>query len=374
MKEKLFMIGALFITIFTLSCRGQSEFIIGAIMPQTGPLSEIAEYGVKGLLLAQEQINSKGGILGKKIKIEIQDNANEPKNTVTIFNLMAQKDIKIIIVPVTKNVLSVKPIAIQRKIMLVALCMDPKIQKDSKYIFRFYEGTDDEAQGILKYFENLSSKKNIKVAILYFRHTGTIQEVDSILIPQLRKIGIKVVSAEQYDFSINDFKPILSKIKNSNPTHLILIGYGVRYNSILKALKELDMLKKVKILGGWAFIEPLKVSKEFLEGIIVAAPLYAMKSDKIAKNFVELYKNKYGELPHFEAAVTYNVIDLIAEAIKRCESFDVDKIIDELLKLKEYNSVLGKIEITSDGGMKVPIEIGVFKNGKLVPFIVDEEE
>jgi len=369
-NRSLLLLAVVFIMIVCLNSTGcakkEGEVKIGAIFPITGSLAIVAEYAQNGLNLATEDINASGGVKGQKIKLVIQDSQGETSKSVSIFQMFHNVEkVGVVFVPTTNPVYAVKPLAEKYKVVLIAQCMDPTVQEDSKMVFRLYESMAQEAATILEYFKK--ETQPIRVALLYVRHPGTEQEIRDFIKPGLEKMNIKVVVEETYTFADKDFKPTIAKIKNRNPTHLLLIGYGVEYPPIMKTLEELKLLEKIRLVGGWGFFEPHKVPAELLEGVVVAAPRYIFEKNEKALKFAEKYQKRHGQLPHFEVAISYDGLMLVAEAMKKAKSLTPEDIADALGNLREFEGVLGKITVSQTGDMQLPMGIGIFRKGIIVP-------
>ena len=375
MKKNLSKLLILFVLIFVLtgllSCKEKQKepevYKIGAILPMTGNLSFLGELEKNGMILAQEIINKEGGIDGKKIEIVFGDSKGIAKEGVSLANKFINiNNIKILITSTTGVSFAVEPIATTNKIPLITFCMDPTIQDRSKYIFRLYESMGQEANIILEYFNE--NKKVKKVAILYVHHAGAEQQYNDYFIPKFKEMGVEVVFGEPYEFSQKDFKNQIVKIKESKADHLIIIGYGFVYPIIFKELKQYDLLGKFTILGGWGFIAPNKTPPELLENVIVAAPKYLFEKNQKAIDFVNVYKNKFGSDPNFDAAFAYDDIIIITEVIKKV-GYDPEKIQEQLATIGSFTGVLGKIEISANGDYKVPMGLGIIQNGKIEPYV-----
>jgi len=341
---------------------------IGAILPLTGNLAILGEPEKNGMKLAEEIINQQGGINGRPIKIIFEDNKGQPKEAVSIANKFINIDgIKIIIVSTTGSSRAILPIAHTKRVVLLTGCMDPTIQNESPYAFRLYESMGQEAETILKYFEKKKGK-NIKVGILYVNHAGAVQQLNDYFKPGFKKLGINIFLAEPFEIGQKDFRSLISKIKYAGITHLIIIGYGFEYPFLFRELKQYDLLGKITILGGWGFIAVRNVPDELLEGVIVAAPTYVFKKNQKALDFIKKYKEKYGTEPNFDSAFFYDNIMIIKEALKLAKSYDPEKIRDALSTMGNYSGVMGEMKISPEGDLRVPMGLGVIKNGKIIRY------
>lgn len=363
-NNKLFF--SLLLIIICLSPFGSwaqaAEIRIGAILPLTGALGYLGEEEKKALELAVAHINKKDKI----VSIIFEDSKGKPAEAVTAANKLIDIDkVDALITATTAVSRAVLPVADRNKKLIVALCLDPTIQKESPYAFRLYESMGQEAEILLSYY---AAKKNRakKLGVLYVNHAGTVQQLKDYFVPGFEKLGSKVVYQEPYELSDKDFRVKIGKIRKAKVDSLIIIGFGFEYSAIFKQLAQHSLIGKVEISGAWGFIAPNKVPKELLENTVVATPNYVFsKNDKAVrfeKDYFKIYKSK----PNFDAAFAYDAVGIIAEGFIRAKA-DTTKAHEEIKKLGTYKGIMGQSVIDSDGGLTVPMSLGIIKSGRIVP-------
>jgi branched-chain amino acid transport system substrate-binding protein len=334
---------------------------IGAILPMTGRLAVMGEVEKNAMLLAQEDFNA--GQTGKKIEIIFEDGKGNPAEAVSAARKLLDLDkVDILLTSTTGATLAVQPIATQQKVNLIAFCMDPDVAKSSEYVIRYYEGIENEADAITKYFISRPTE-NKKVGILYATVPVWEKVVNQIFLPFFASQQIPVAFKESYALNEKDFNTLVVKMKASGIDHLILLGYGFEYQGIFKPLADYQMLDKLQIIGGWGFLYT-NLEPKFVEGILVAGPEYVSKSRQLGGSFLEKYFGKYGGHPNFDAAFAYNAITSIATYVSKQ---DAAQPIKRLYAGKgNLSGVVGEYHFSPDGEMIVKTGIGRFNNGLIV--------
>ena len=147
------------------------EIKIGAIMPLTGELATYGEPVKKGMELALEEINAKGGINGKPLKIIFEDDLGGPKTAVTVFNkLIDNEKVPIILGPLTSSAsMATAPIAERRKVVqlsTMAGTIDLKYAGD--YVFRVFASNEYQSKSIANKAIDVFNAK--RAAILYINN------------------------------------------------------------------------------------------------------------------------------------------------------------------------------------------------------------
>jgi branched-chain amino acid transport system substrate-binding protein len=348
---------------FFLGCKKEPKVIkIGAILPLTGPAAFYGEWGKKGIDLAVDEINSSGGINNKKLMILYGDSKNDMKEGVSWANKMAMEKVSVIISAMTGVSFSIIPIAEQRKIVLfMTIVTHPEAADKSEWAFRHYVNKGKAAQKMANFAYHILNLR--KIAILYINDEGGLGEKNSFKM-EFEKLGGKIVGEESFEKNANDLKPQLLKISNLKPEAIYFSGYGKIYGVGIRQIKELKI--QAKVLASY---EPLyKTTQELagdaLEGIIFTSPYFEEENPK-AQKFIEQYMAKYGERPEIDAAFGYDVIMLLAKVLKEGTN-KPEYIKNNLLKIKDYPGVVGKISILPNGDTEIPIVIKTFKNGKII--------
>lgn len=368
MKKAYFLIISflLFSIILNLSCtKKDSETArIGAILPLTGNLSFMGELERNGMQIALDFIKD------NNIEIVFEDSRGTAKDGITAANkLISIQKTNIIITSTTGVSRSVLSLLGKSKFLLSAFCMDPTIQLESDYVLRLYYGMEQEAETILDYLSEIKSqipdKLESGVGILHVNHQGAIQQTNDYFVPGLKELGISLKLIESYEFTQKDFKNIISKIKASRIKYLILIGYGFVYPEIMRNLKEYEILDEITILGGWGFIAQKNISDDLLEGVIVAFPKAILEGGQFYKEFVQAYRKKFQKEPNFDAALAFDNIIIIENAIKLSGDLVIDNILKNL-KNRKHNTSMGEVFIDNHGKLEIPMGIGIYENGKIV--------
>jgi branched-chain amino acid transport system substrate-binding protein len=240
--------------------------------------------------------------------------------------------------------------------------MDQDISEKSPYVMRYYIGINEEAKAINNYFkENMQNTS--RVGVIYAKVPSIEKVVKDNYVPFLESMNKIVPLQESYKIGESDFKTTVLKIRKSNIDHLIILGYGFEYPNIFNELNHSNILRDIKILGGWGFLYT-QVNPNLLEGVMVSGPDYVFKNQKLAGKFYQKYFNTYDSYPNFDAAFAYNVVTSIAENLKK-EDFS-SPIKEKFISNNNLDGVVGKYNFSKEGNMIVSTGLGVYKNGTIV--------
>jgi branched-chain amino acid transport system substrate-binding protein len=337
---------------------------IGAILPLTGSASEIGEQHKMGLMLAVDEINSQGGINGKKIKIIYEDDKNDPKEAVAAFNKLANIDkVPIVITAMSASSMAIYPIAEQKKIVLFANCGHPEITMLSEWVFRNFPTSKHEAQKMTHFAWNTLKIKNL--AILYINDAfgeAAMKEIKK----EFESLGGKILTIVPFEKDKTDFRTQIMKVLQLKPEAIYVYGYGKANGLMVKQIRESGY--KGLLLGSYNFsVEPtLGIAKIALEGSYFTAPAFDPSSEsKEIINFVNRFKQKYNKLPNWNTVIEYDAVNLIAQVIKNKENSS-DKIKSGLENYGDFKGVAGEYKVVMKNEWVPKLVIKTFRQGKIM--------
>ena len=345
--------------------QNKEEIVIGALFPLSGGLAQYGEVAQKSAMIAVDEINSNGGINGKKFIIDYQDHQCLPQTAVSIFEqLYSVKNERIFTsVACSGTVLSLAPILNEKKaVLLGTLVTTPKITNVSKYVFRNWASDDKEA----KLFSELIRKNGYKKVGVIYEETDYAKGLKLSIDKYLNNSGIIIVS-ESFTSDATDLRTQLTKLKSENPDALFLSPQTVTTgDKILKQINEIgfnpkQILINDNIVKSWTL---LQTYNKTLEGAIGAD--YSPDLVK-SEEFLKKYKEKYGidcPQPNVGASV-YDAIYMLKEAISK-EGYEADKVRDYLKNIN-YNGISGIIMFDQNNDRdNAEYTLFIVKGGKAV--------
>jgi len=327
------------------------------VIPLTGKLSEMGEAEKNGMNLAVEDLKNEG----INLQLIIEDSKSNPKDGVTAARKLIDIDqCNLILTATTGTSAAVEPITTEKKLNLIAYCMDQDISGKSDYVLRLYIGVESESEAIKNYLKTNTAAKKIG---LFYNRVEVWEKINkNSLKPFIEANGKEVVFMEDFAVGEKDFKNLVLKMKESKLDHLILLGYGFEFPQLFAELKSQGMLDKITVIGGWGFLYS-KVAKEDLEGVMVAGPEYVFKNAELAAKFKQEYETKYNTSPNFDAAMAYNTIYTIGKNLKLN---DLKAPIKTKLANQNFKGVVGEFSIDAKGNMILKTSLGKYKNGVIV--------
>jgi branched-chain amino acid transport system substrate-binding protein len=327
----------------------------------------------EGTLLAINEWNAKGGVLGMKIIPVIEDSQCSADAAVNTANKVINQDkVKFILGETCSGAtIPVTEIANPAKIIEVSPCATnpnvtvDKAGKTKDYIFRACY-IDPFQGGVLAQF-SFGKLKAKKAFILYDQGNDYTIGLANAFEAQFTKLGGTVAGKETYTKTDTDFSAILAKIKNAKPEVVLLPDYYNIVNLVTKQAKEKGI--NVPFVGGDGWDSPDLDKKASSGGYYTNH--YSPEDPRaevqdFLKNYGAAYKTDDGKakVPDALAVLGYDSANLLFSGIKDAGSADTTKVKVALEKIS-FNGVSGKITFDAAHNPVKALTILAIKDGKI---------
>jgi branched-chain amino acid transport system substrate-binding protein len=338
---------------------------VGEVDPLTGGVSQFGIGAHQGFVLALEEVNAEGGILGQKIELVTEDDQSKPGQSATaVRKLITQDKVVALLGDATSSAtLEAAPIAQADKIpMITPTATNPRITEVGDFIFRVC--FLDEFQGrVLGRFarEKLKAQK-------IFTLTDVKQDYSIDLLKFFReeftKLGGTIVGEQSYSTGDIDFRAQLTPIRVAKPDAVFVPGYYQEVALIVKQGRQIGLTMPFIGCDGWANQTLIAIGGKAVDGCFFTNHFSPDDPSPIVKGFVAKYQEKYGTPPDTFSALGYDAARLLADAIQRAGSSDPQAIRDALAKTAGFKGVTGEISLDANRNASKPGLIVTVKEGK----------
>jgi branched-chain amino acid transport system substrate-binding protein len=308
--------------------------VIGAIVSATGPGAALGEQERNTLKMEQDLINAKGGVLGRPVKIVIEDDKSDPKEAVTAANKLLTQDKAVALIAATtsSSTLAVKEIAAAKGVpqMAMAAANDITGKAPAEWIWRTPQKDALAVQRALDYIS-----KNLKVTKIAVLHDENAfgSSGDAEIAKQAPGMGLQVVASESYKTADTDMTAQLTKIKGANPEVLVVWGTNPGPALVAKNMKQLGMTIPYVGSHGIANQTFIKLAADAAEGVVfpagrllVPSSITDPKQKAATEAFIHDYTFTYAAQPNPFAGYALEAITILADAITRAGSTDAKAI------------------------------------------------
>lgn len=345
MKSKLFSVSLIAISLASFAAR--ADITIAVAGPMTGSEAAFGEQMRRGAEKAVADLNAKGGVMGQKIKLEVADDACDPKQAVAVANQLASKKVALVAGHFCSSTsIAASDVYAEQNILQISpASTNPKFtERKLPNVFRTCGRDDDQGKIAAEYIGKKFKGKTI--AVVHDKSAygkGLADETQKAL----NAGGIKEVLYEAISAGEKDYSALVSKLKVNKVDVLYFGGYKTEAGLIVRQAREQGM-NNLTLVSGDALVteEYWAITGKAGEGTLMTfSP--DPRLEPANKELVEWFRAQKYE-PEAYTLYTYATIQIWAQAVEKQKSTNTQKIADTLKKEK-FNTVLGAIGFNNKG-------------------------
>ncbi|OYT35308.1 hypothetical protein DRP04_04070 [Archaeoglobales archaeon] len=319
---------------------------IGHIAIFSGPFSTYGELQKRGSLLAVEEINKAGGIMGSKVEIIYRDSAAKPAEAVKQVRSLVESEGCDFIIGIDSSgvVLAVAEVMPEvNKLLFVTHAATHRLteelvyKKGIKQVFRIAVPVYQD--GIMAAF--IASKLPAKrwgCVHPDYEYGYASWELFKKTLAKLRP-DVEFVGEAWAKIGTTDFTPLISSIMEKKPDGIHTVEWGFDLFTFVRQAKQTGLFDAVKYDGGYAWINPMGYSidamealkSEYPEGCWVSGRYIWMYPDTpLNKKFVKAHLDRWGHFPAYSGETSYTAVYMIKKLIEMTKTLDIDTHIKTL--------------------------------------------
>ena len=359
-----------------LGCSSQPEVRVGVAGPLTGNAAAFGEMIRRGAELKAKEINAAGGVNGMKLTLIFGDDAGTEKEARAVATRFAT-DRRILAVVGHFNSscsLAGKPIYAENGIVeLSPGSTNVSVCEGSDWTFRNLYRDDFQGEFIAKYIKNVLTELQ-SVGVL-FDNDDYGRGLKDAFTAEAEMIGLNIVAAEAYDRDNTDFKAQLTSIKAKDPDAIFVSGLYSQAALIVKQAREAGITAQFFGADGVDSPDFLEIAGTAAEGTYLTTPFTFGAGGEEALKVAQAFETEFGVPPDTWAALTYDAVGMIAEAIEKTYNKEVllsenrKAIRDHLASLdtpeEGYKGITGLTYFDKNGDtLNKPAYVKIVKDGK----------
>ena len=367
--KRLLVAGAAFGLLAATAARAD-DLTFAVAGPLTGPLAAFGDQVRQGAQAAADAINAKGGVLGRQIKLQFEDDQCDPKQAVSIANRIVASGIQFVDGHLCSGS-SIPASAVYGEngtLMMSGASSNPKLTDDAaakgwNTIMRLY--TRDDAQGA--FIGPWIAKKYVgKNVVVMHDKTAYGQGVADAVRAAMNASGLKEVDYEGINAGEKDYSALVTKLKQLKADVVYFGGYHPEAGLILRQSAEQGFKFQLIMPDSIATPEFWQVAGAAGEGT-----LFVFASDPQAKSEAKQAVEKIkagGFTPEGFTLFSYAVVQAFADGIERVGSDDPAKVAEVLKNGQPVNTVVGPVTFDKKGDlMNASYDINRWSNGAYKP-------
>ncbi|HXG47988.1 MAG TPA: ABC transporter substrate-binding protein [Methylomirabilota bacterium] len=341
---------------------------IGEFASLTGKEATFGVSSHEGTLLAIEELNAAGGVLGRQLQLITEDDLSKAGEPATVVNKLIARDgvVAVLGEVASSRSLEAAPICQQNKIPMISpSSTNPKVTETGDYIFRVC--FIDPFQGTVMANFATRTLKARKVAVFTDAKSDYSKGLAKYFKEAFVAAGGQIVAELDFNGGDKDFKAQLTAIKSANPDAVFIPGYYTDAALICIQAKQLGLAVPLFGGDGWESEKLIEIGKDAVEGHYFSTHYHPDVGSPRSRAFVEAYKKRFnGKLPDAMAALGYDSAMILADAIRRAGSTEGAKVRDALAATRDFDAVTGKITINEKRDATKSAVILQIRQGKMV--------
>ncbi len=347
-----------------------AKILFGHVGSLTGQEATFGDSTDKGIKLAIDELNAKGGLKGKQVELKTYDDQGKPEEAaLAATRLITQDKVTVLLGEVASSrSLAMAPIADANKVPhITPSSTNPKVTKDGDktrpFVFRVCFIDPFQGTVMAKFAKDKGIKK---VAIL--RDVGNAYSVGlaDYFLSKFKDLGGTIVNDQSYKAGDQDFKAQLTAIKAKAPEAIYIPGYYTDVALIARQARELGI--KVPLMGGdgWDSAKLFEIGGQAIEGSYYSNHYSPDDPSARIQDFIKRYRERFGAVPDSMAATGYDAAMVAGDAVSRAKDTTGQAIADAIAATKDFPGVTGVITLDQDHNAVKPAVVLEVKGGKAV--------
>ena len=339
------------------------DIVVGEYGSLTGSEANFGQSTHNGIVMAVEEINGGGGILGRRVVLKNYDDQGKVSEVGTAVTRLITSDRALAVLGEVASSLSIAggQIAQQHGVPMISpSSTNPKVTETGDYIFRVCFIDPFQGYVMAKFATDGTAEKGLgvkKVAILFDQRQAYSQGLARDFENALRKLGGTIVAKESFQGGDQDFSAQLTRIKGAAPEAIWIPGY---YNEVANIARQArGMGLAMPLLGGDGWESVTEIGGPSLDGAYYSNHYAPEDPRPEVQSFVSRYKAKFGRVPDAMSALAFDATMLIRDAAVRAklQGSLVEQrraLRDALAKTEGFQGVAGKITMDANRNARKP--------------------
>ncbi len=318
------------------AARGE-PYKIGVTYPLSGPFGAWGQLLVPAIELGVQHVNEAGGVNGRPLSLVVEDSKGNPEGAISAMRKVVQVDRTAVVMTIFTNVVSAQmPLADQLKVPIISPVEAPGLVAKSEWAFAHSPLLARTLPLITGHWQ----KQGVKKVFAFFPNTPIAKFASPATKAEADRLSIQYEEA-LFKLGETDFRGLITRAKSFNPDAIFIFGHGTPEEGvIMKQIRELGMT--TQMYNGCACVT-VKSYRESAgtaaNGVVYAGFKYDVAA---AKKLIDAYRMKLGFDPDYAGLEVYDMIFMIADAIKR-NGYTGDGIRQGLATIKDFKSIGGGV-------------------------------
>lgn len=362
-----------FILIAAAGCGKKAEktYLVGMTGPFTGDGAQYGEMARMAAEMKADEINKAGGVGGVPLELEFQDDKGDPKEAANTAQKLGSNPRVMAVLGHFNSSCSLAGKEVYNSMGVLQMSYgstNVTVCEGGDWTFRNVYRDDFQGQFIADFIKYVLGYRRVAI---FFDNDDYGRGLRDAFAERAGEIGLEIVREEAYVRDTQEYTPQLTQIIAKKPDVIFISGLYANAAMILTQARNLGI--ETPFIGGDGLLSADLVTNagKAAEEVIVTCPFLPTMGDERTREFVASFKERYGTEPDCWAALAYDAVGLVAQAIEKAGP-ERKAIRDYVAAMdspeKGYDGVAGLTYFNKDGDCMKPLVVAVVKDGTFVPY------
>jgi len=351
--------------------KSKETYLVGVTGPFTGDGAQYGEMFRMAAEMKADEINEAGGINGIPLELEFQDDKGDPKEAANTAQKLGSNPRVLAVVGHFNSSCSLAGKEVYNSMGVLQLSpgsTNVTVCEGGDWTFRNVYRDDFQGYFIADFLKYVMGYNRVAV---FFDNDDYGRGLRDAFAERANEIGLEIVEEEAYVRDTQEYTPQLTQIMAKKPDAIFISGLYANAAMILTQARNLGL--DTPFIGGDGLLSSDLVTNagKAAEGVIVTCPFLPTVGDEKTQKFVTDFEARYGTQPDAWAALSYDAVGIVAEAIAKVGP-ERKAIRDYIAAMntpeKGYDGVAGLTYFNADGDTMKPLIVAVVKDGVFVPY------
>lgn len=342
-----------------------AEIPVGVYAALTGSEAAFGQATVQGVKLAAEEINDAGGVLGRKIRLIIEDDQGRPEEAASVVTKLITRDNVLAVIGENSSSqsLAAAPVCQASKVPMISpSSTNPNVTKKGDYIFRVCFTDPYQGKALATYVKN--NLKASSAAVLRDNKNDYSVGLAEFFTKEYKALGGKIVAQANYVGGDSEFRPQLTTLKSKKPDVVFIPGFYTDVGQIAIQARDLGITQPLVGGDGWDSPTVIEIGGKAVDGSYFSDHYFVGDPRPLVQRYVAEMRKRYGKDPEANSALGYDALKILAGAIQKAGALDRKAIRDNIAATANYEGVSGTITMGPDRNPIKPVAMIKIENGQ----------
>jgi branched-chain amino acid transport system substrate-binding protein len=340
------------------AARAQQPIRVGFSIAQTGPISGGGQAALVALRMWADDVNARGGLLGRKVELVVYDDQGSPSMTPGIYAKLIDVDkVDLLIAPYgTVPTAPILPLAKERKLLLMgnfSFQVNARMQHDMWFNNAPWNDASSWSEGFFK----IGQAQGARTIAFLAADNEFAQNLARGARELAKQAGLRTVYDQNYPPSTVDFSPMVRGIRAARPEMAFVASYPADSAAIVRSVREIGVGDTVKIFGGGMvglqYTPIMESLGTALNGILNYNTYVPGAKYEGIDDFLQRYSRRAAEakvdpLGYYLTPFTYAIGQLLEQAANATGTLDHPRL-SQYLRTNEMKTIVGPVRYRKDG-------------------------